>query len=455
MGDFQKNWLIPLIFFQLYLSLSVFLFFFGPWPWDVANPGELFGYLLLAQLSIAVGYFLAWRYVKVKLLNYNYSGDKSDQKIESYIPFIKKSILISLVFLIPTTLSRTGTIFPNILDGLAKTGETYVSNYERLQVGNPYVFVEYLRMAASLYLTAVFPLVVTYWSRLSVKFRFLGCLAIIYNIAIYVSIGTNKGIADAVMTLPWMLYLAGISGLSKHKFKIRKIFLAFIPLLMLFFQFFGNSQLQRQGGAGENGVIDVGVKNIVFADSGNFISQVLPDSQRIVFESICRYMGSGYYALSETMFIDSPSTLGFGNSMFLARQANLLMNTDFFTEQSLPGRLETQSGFGMYRLWHSIYPWIASDFGFLGALFIIGLFSFVFSVSWGSSIITKSPLWITMVYISLIIFYYIPANNQVFQSGEGCFSFFLTIAAIYSVSSKNRSAKTRLLQGRGAGIGRN
>jgi len=437
---FQKNWLGPLVFFQIYLSISVLLFFFGPWPWDVSNPEELFLYLFIAQISIILGYLYAWNRLKLKLLNTDNIEKIRSRNAKKSVQFIRRAILISLLFLVPTTISRTGGIFPNVLSGLEKTGETYVLNFERLQGGNPWVLVEYLRMAGSLYLAAVFPLVITYWSKLSLRYRVLGATSILYNIAIYISIGTNKGIADAVMTLPWMLFLAGVSGLSQRKLKLKKIFYIFFPLLIIFFQFFGNSQIQREGGAAENGVIDVGVKNIVFADSGNFISRMLPDSQRIVFESICRYMGSGYYALSETMDIDSPSTLGFGNSMFFARQANAIFSTDYFTEQSLPGKLETQSGFGMYRLWHSIYPWLASDFGFIGALVVLGLLSYVFALSWGNSIITQDHLWITMTYLSFIVFYYIPANNQLFQSGEGSFSFIITGFAIYLSSRRSASS---------------
>ena len=48
-----RRWWWPLAFFQLYLSFSVWLFFFGPWPWDVDDPLELFSYLAAAQVAIS------------------------------------------------------------------------------------------------------------------------------------------------------------------------------------------------------------------------------------------------------------------------------------------------------------------------------------------------------------------------------------------------------------------
>src|ERR1039458_7718237 len=48
--------LVPIIFFQIYLSVSVLVFAFGPWDWPVSNPLQLYGFLILAQVSLFAGY---------------------------------------------------------------------------------------------------------------------------------------------------------------------------------------------------------------------------------------------------------------------------------------------------------------------------------------------------------------------------------------------------------------
>src|SRR5205823_2132933 len=59
-------WLAPLAFFQLYLLVSVVLFFVGPWPWEPRHPWLLAGYLLTAQAGMAAGYLLAWDRVETE-----------------------------------------------------------------------------------------------------------------------------------------------------------------------------------------------------------------------------------------------------------------------------------------------------------------------------------------------------------------------------------------------------
>src|SRR5690348_4650190 len=48
--------LIPLIFFFSYLTITVLLFCFGPWPFPVENPVSLYGFLIASHLSLLVGY---------------------------------------------------------------------------------------------------------------------------------------------------------------------------------------------------------------------------------------------------------------------------------------------------------------------------------------------------------------------------------------------------------------
>ena len=58
--NLRRVWLTPLIFFQTYLSFCLLIFFYGPWPWDIDNPGILTIYLLMAQVFILIGYLAAW-----------------------------------------------------------------------------------------------------------------------------------------------------------------------------------------------------------------------------------------------------------------------------------------------------------------------------------------------------------------------------------------------------------
>lgn len=438
----RKKWLVPLFFFEVYLSVTVALFFFGPWPWEIDQPILIFSYLVVAQLFIAVGYLLAWR----RIHRLYQVTERPAGHLASGISFLKRSLLITCILIIPTALSRTGNFLPNIFEGLSDTGAAYNRNFERLQGGNPFVILEYLRMLFAPFLVAIFPLTVVYWSRLNNRLKLLSSVVIFFNLSLYLATGTNKGMADFVVTLPWLIFLGVSTGLLHLQVRRRWIVIIVAVLFIAFLQFFGMGQTEREGGVGELGVFNTG-SGLIEASRDNFLSLLLSDSQRIIFESLARYVGQGYYALSMSLGLEHTSTLGLGHSMFLARNADAIFSTDYFTSGSLPGLLETKNGWGMFTLWHSIYPWLASDFGFVGALVAMAVFSYLLGLSWGFSLVTASPQWIILFYLLLILFFYIPANNQIFQSGETCMAFvFILLALILGKKSGALDEQSKRLE---------
>lgn len=425
LATLRRKWLAPLVFFEIYLALTVAMFFFGPWAWEAKNPILLATYLLASQSFIAVGYLFAWRKtrklycVEVKPVRYLPSG----------VIFLKRALLVTFVLLIPTSLSRTGALLPNIVDGLTDAGASYTGNFERLEQGNAFILIEYLRIIVSPFLVAVFPLTVVYWSHLPIQTRILALTAIFFNLSLYISTGTNKGIADVIVTLPLLIFLGVSAGALKLRVSKRFLIVVFVVVIFAFLQFFGMGQTQRGGDVGEFGIFNSGL-GLLHADKNHPVSMLLTDSQRIIFESLARYIGQGYYALSISFNIEHSSTFGFGHSMFLARNADAIFHTTSFTLGSFPGLLERQSGWGMFTLWHSIYPWLASDFGFIGALFVVGFLSYLLGLSWGRSLLTLDPRSIALSYLLLILLFYIPANNQIFQSGETCIAFFILLIGL-------------------------
>jgi hypothetical protein len=423
----RGKWLAPLIFFEFYLALTIILFFFGPWPWGEESPILLATYLVAAQVFIGVGYLLAWRRVRQ-----TYEADASTvraHKVDLGIVFLKRGLFITFVLLIPTSLSRTGSVLPDIVTGLIDPGGAYNLNFARLEEGNTFVVVEYLRILMSPLLVGVYPLAIVYWSNLSVKVRIFCLVAIFFNLSLYLATGTNKGIADFVITLPWLIFLGVSAGALRLRIHRSVLVVGVAVMFVAFMIFFGMGQIQREGGVGERGVFNTGF-DLITADKSNPISKLLSNDLQIIFESLTRYVGQGYYALSMSFDVEHSSTFGFGNSIFLARNADAIFDTNKFTTTSIPGLLEDQTGWGMLSLWHSIYPWLASDFGFIGALFVLAMLSYLFALSWGNSLVTLSPRWIVLAYLMIILFYYIPANNQVFQTGETCFAVLILIAGI-------------------------
>ncbi|MCQ4273688.1 hypothetical protein NA655_21855, partial [Pseudomonas kuykendallii] len=228
------RWLFPLFYFQAYLGLSVLLFFFGPWPWPVQEPESLLVFLLASQACFLVGYLAAACVPSPK------GAVLDEAKVRRFFDFC---LVVSLALAIPTSLARAGSAVPDILFGLSDPGQAYVDNYYRLLDGNSYVWSEYLRILLAVPVTSTFPLLVYLWGGLGWVRRLLGIVAVVFHMCVYMAIGTNKGIADVVITLPLLLVLASWSGGIRLQVFRPRYLLLFVLAFALFLGFFSAGQV--------------------------------------------------------------------------------------------------------------------------------------------------------------------------------------------------------------------
>lgn len=407
---------LPIIFFQIYLNISVFLFAFGPWPWPISNPVELYSFLTASHILLALGY---------------YSGHKKALRSrlvtsKSKIDWLRISLILNLVMLLPSSFSRTGIFLPNIMFGLAAPGEAYQNAVERSFSGGPWVIIEYIRIILAPLLALSFPFVVATWQKRTTNEKLCCAFIILFNISMYISMGTNKTIVDTVLLVPWLMALAIA---SRHLIlnKKQKTILALASLTAMFgaFIFFGYGQTQRSGGVASGRTF--GPPIFIEPDPANWMTYAMPEQYQIYVESLLRYLCQGYYALSRAMLLDFESTFGVGNSIFLSRAATSLTGMVELGTHTYPARLEAAEGWGELTLWHSIYTWIASDVGFAGTLLIVFFIGRYLAMSWIYAILYTDKLSILLFTYLTIMLLYFPANNQLMQNGESCMGFLLTL----------------------------
>lgn len=442
---------VLLIFFQLYLLGTVVFFAFGPWQWIVADSVKLYSFLLAAQLMIALGYAVAlWR-----------EGAGQRQMVEPTTGkmWFRVSLVVNILLAAPTAWARSNAWVPNIIAGLQNPGIVYMESVARLSVFGEHVYVEYARILLAVVILPLVPLTIMYWRSLSRVEQFLAGATIAWYLSIFIAVGQNKGLADAIATWAILIIAGSIFRRLPLRSMVIKLPIAYIIALGLFFSYFGMTQLLRDGGAVANApgtlawyapvdppiggfsgtAIVVGSEaddreiagpTRIVAYPDHLIARVAPDFVRNAYESFTRYLGQGYQALAFSIDLAHPSTLGVGNSMFLARNFDRILATDYFESESLPGLLERENGWSRQKQWHSIYTWIASDVGLPGTLIVMGILGFLLGTSWVKTIRTADPLWATMLYMTLIIFFYIPANNQIMQSGETAIGFIALLVLI-------------------------
>lgn len=402
--------LLPIIFFELYLITTVLLFRYGPWPWPVRNEFILYIYLVLTHLALLLGYLSA-----ILKRPGDYYGRISFRLL------IQVSLIINLLLLLPTSFQRTGKFLPNIIAGIQNPGAVYTQSQLWRATGS-LVVVEYLRIIFAPILFMLLPLVVFYWNSLS---RYIKCFSVLYvtfYMAIFVSMGTNKAIADIILVIPILVLAARYAGMFRLRLRHRVfIIVCLLTSILLFFTFFATGQMTRPG---SGAVIGYFPEADIFAEQDHLLVRYLPPMMKAGVISLSSYLTQGYYALSLSLEKPFVPMWGIGNSTFLYRNVSKILGDESIEQMPYPVRIETD-GWNAYNNWSTIYSWLASDFSFLGTIPVIFLIGRFFAMSWLDSVFGRNPFAIAALAQFSIMLYYFPANNQCLQSGESFMSFWI------------------------------
>jgi hypothetical protein len=399
--------LFPLLFFFVYLNITVVLFMIGPWEYPVESTFSLYAFLALAHLAFLLGYLSAAFRQPV-----GYAGKFTTCRL------VKASVLVSLILLLPTSRFRTGRFIPDIIGGITDPGGAYAQSLTMREGGEP--IIEYIRIFLGPLLYMALPLTVFYWDQLSRKVRIAGVISILGMVALFIAMGTNKAIADTVLLVPCLMFAACCAGrLKLSRKKIVRIGAASLLSFLLFLGYFGLAVSSREGSPVAEGYF---LSAHTRVDEDNFLIRNLPRAPAAALIGLDIYLTQGYYALSLSLQEPFVPMYGVGNSMFLYRQAARITGDAGITERPYPVRIE-KYGWDAQGLWSSIYPWIASDVSFLGAILVVFLIGRLLAQSWLDTLRGDNPLAVVMFSIFVIMLFYFPANNQMLQSGEGLTAF--------------------------------
>ncbi|MBN1876301.1 MAG: hypothetical protein JXA33_18900 [Anaerolineae bacterium] len=399
--------LLPIVFFFSYLNFTVFLFAYGPWPYPVVDGEALYIFLALAHLALLTGYLSA-AFGKPR----SYFGR---WQVKSVLLF---SLLANLILLWPTIAFRTGSWLLDLHTAISNPGIAYSHSLaQRLQT-TP--IIEYIRILLGPLLFMVLPLAVFYRCRLKLWVLGLGVFVILGTVAMFVAMGTNKGIADTIFLTLWLLLAGHLSGVSRLRWRSKVVLLAGGLLAVgLFLAFFSAGMMTRSGSGALTGYFTAAR---IYADSDNFLVQYLPADLRVGVYGLTSYLTQGYYALYLALKEPFVPMAGIGNSTFLSNQVSKITGLTEIMQLSYPARIE-KYGWNAYTFWSSIYPWIASDASFPGTIPIVFFIGRFFAQSWLDTLRGENLFAVAMFAQFLIMLFYFPANNQVVQSGESYMTF--------------------------------
>lgn len=305
---------------------------------------------------------------------------------------------------------------------LACTNEAYAAYVEGTGTGSP---VEYARIALSPFLYGAIGL--SLWNlmahgRADRAWPFYAA-ALASEALLAIGTGTSRNLANLVL---FAIFARAVLGAVRARRRRTSpwTWLMLAVLALAFFLYFAATQLSRQGFVALVGLQPFG---------STFIESLSYQTQSDSFllkgvESVARYLCQGYFVLSLALGMEGGATFPFGHSMFLARRADMAMGGDFHVTQSLPGRIESTTGWDYVQAWHSIFPWLMSDLGVAGTALAMAAFGALAMLALAIALTRNDALSKLPLFLMFLLVIYVPANNQLAQAPETYAAFWAALA---------------------------
>jgi len=416
----------PMQIAQLYLIGVIILYILGPLEWRTENPFFFYLFLFIAQGLLYLGYSTT---MKRLYLNKKNEQQVDDEKIliiehKDVLKYLKVFIVINLVLTCMYLMRNTGLssfsisqITENIQRGFTSADTQYSSKFATEIVFGDRILAPIITLMSPL-TWPVIPLSLVYYNKLSLTNKVLSILTIFFEAARWISTGTNKGVIDLILIFIAVILIKQwqkrYEVTVKRTSKIRKRFrssVIIIAFLVMGFSVFGNNISSRLNGNYDTVSLITGMTEVNLKAP---LMMVTPQSLQPIMVYTTQYLTQGYYGLS--LALDEPFVpmFGVGNSYFLIKKVQDLLNIDIW-QYTYQARI-AYKGWDPFVNWHSLYMWLANDVSFLGVLVLMYFFGKYFAVVAFKCIVYKDPIASALFCLILLCIFYLPDNNQILSS---------------------------------------
>lgn len=419
----------PLILVELYLCLTLLIFYFGPVEFRIHNP-ELFLILMFSyHLSFILGYLIFTKtFNGYGLL---FQNKLNDRFFYSVFFFGLIGVLTTYQNVMMSSSLIPYNIIAEVTRGISEPGLAYT---ERM-LNNPYSgggdsgsrIMNILSIFYAFNKLLFIFVFLYYWSVLT---YFKKILVIIYSllfIASGIASGTNSVIFIFFIFVSFSFLV--ITYIKNPKI-IPRIMLVFIILFLIPIGSFGYIMSQRGGGfeyfIGTSPLGDIDI-NLTTPDINNFF-----DFYSYAFVWLDYYLVQGYYGFSLIIDLDWQWTYGFGNSDFLQRQFLMLTGIDISVDTF---QYRINDIWDKTAQWHSFYGQFANDFSVVGLSILMFVLGGLLARTWLSAIYNNNFFGMALLPIFILMFIFFPANNQVFGYID-TFSYFIFITIFWYLKGK-------------------
>lgn len=455
---------IPLILVEAYLGVTILLYQFGPLDWKTENEEMFWMFLLFYHVAFIAGYVISIQ--KIKLSGKTWNGERLTPKVYNLIIWGVIALCVVCACIEYKNLTHSDSYIPydlprNFINGLLNPAEQYYNKFASEDYTSNKLVTIFSALFSFIYVSLI-PLLVVEWKRISVPQK-VGLFAIIiFKVVVYVSIGTNKGIFDTMFGFVGILLILVLLNLFHHTDDHidRKTFVkvaVFALFLVVFsFSYFTVNMSSRVespvdyamnvSGTNEETTAPtveatempmVAPETETFAPTESVVTgaptepaattapvQVEPPKQdsflKKMYYSVCNYLTQGYYGMSLALDEEFTTTYGIGNSQFLTSNFKSLFGIDV-KDRTYQHKITEQ--WDEDGKWHSFYSYIANDVSFYGVIVVMLLLGLFYGCICKDVMINNSLLGKLLLPLFIVMFMYMPANNQVFTSMATCTAF--------------------------------
>ncbi len=412
----RQGWairLFPMLLLQLYLTITVVMFAFGPWTYPLRHPVELYAFVAASQVALLIGY-----------LAVAHRRPRPAPAAKPPTTYVAVGLIATVAFFPLVSYAETGRWAPNVVGAIMNPAEAYAASIQLSSEGGN--FATYLRILAAPAPALLFPMAAFYWSRLGKGLKVAFWIMLIASVAMSVAVARRRDIADLVIMLPLIgigSHFAGVTVRSTRR--IATFALASVAGLVFLLGYFVYSHVQRVGVEAAS----YGVHPILLTppDTDNFMLKSAPAEIRPGLVGLINYLSSNYYGLALCMDRDFRPTYGAGQSIFLTRNVAKYLHDPEFETRPYPVQISDLDGYRFPVFWTTSYPYFASDVTFPGTVVLMGVFGALFAMAWVDMLGGKNPYAVVAFSLLSLLLFYLPATNRMLQDGDGVFSFYYWI----------------------------
>lgn len=422
------KYLIPLVFTEVYLALTLLIFFYGPIAYHIKNPLQFLGYLGLVHMMTILGYVLGVAYYLKLNSHIHFTAHFSSCKFKFLIALTFIGFLIGFKNMTMSDSFIPTNIFNDIQEILSGGHGQYAAKVQKIDQysGSKIINVLYFFIAFSKFI--IIPAMIFYWDRLTNFEKISSFLVSIITIFSGLATGTNKPIFDFIIIFGFSLLFFYIHDFYKNKkIKIKKrgffLVLSVLGFLASIYFFYMNISSREANILYIEGTSKLGDIEI----QGPYRAIQKGSLLDFTYVWLSNYIVQGYYGLS--LALDQPFswTYGFGGSQFLARQFEWVTGVDILSHTY---QHKITQYWGENTQWHSVYSHLANDLTFFGVGVWFFIFFFFLSQVWTSFVDAGNLYAFYLMPLFMMFIIFIPANNQVFGFIE-TFSAFIIISGLW------------------------